>query len=322
MEENEKIIQLIKNGYECEYLDFKAKQYNKENNSDLLKDIMAMANSNYLGDKYIIIGIKCRPNGEKEIMGISDDQFIDVSIYQQIVMDNIEPEIKFDYTPLKYEDKLIGVLKVHEQNSERPYMAKKQNQGLHIGQCYIRKGANNTNAVRRDFDEFYSLKEKFELKILQNILSATYLNEACAGITIAMRNYTKLPVVIMSGELIVCNQEGQPLTIHPVYGFDDKIVGVDFKLSFMPMEEKCGDLFVGFSSADCIKLGLDEDGVTDERFTFILRLYDSNGNEYIAKIDDGFVFAKGDFLWKVKLKNKNENNKGEKFSLKKFLLND
>ncbi|MFL0194851.1 helix-turn-helix domain-containing protein [Clostridium sp. WILCCON 0269] len=318
MLDKELLMNLIQSGYESDFLDFKAKQYNKDKYSDLIKDIMSMANAHYEGDKYIVIGIKYNPSGDKDVIGISDEQFVDVSVYQQIIMDNIEPEIKFDYIPFGYESKLIGIFKIYGQNNERPYMVKKQKQGLHIGQCYIRKGANNVNAVRNDFDIFYSLKERFELRFMQEVLSAEYPNEGCARISITMRNYTKLPIVIISGELIVFNCNGQQLTRHLVYGFDDKIIGADFKLNFTPMEEKFGELFVGFSSTDCSKLGLSEYGITDERFIFQLKLYDTNENEYRTIIEDGFVFAKGDFLWKVQLKAKKENDNNRKFSLKKM----
>lgn len=316
MEQNDKIIELIQNGYECDYLDFKAKQYNKENYSDMIKDIMAMANSHVQRDKYIIVGVKHKPNGGKDIIGILEEEFVDVSVYQQIVMENIEPEIKFEYIPFEYQGKLIGILKVFGGNKEKPYMMKKQNKWLHIGQCYIRKGANNTNAVRKDFDAFYSLGEKFELKIMQPILAAVYSDLGCAAITVTMRNYTKLPLVIIAGQLNVFNNNGQQLSQHNVYGFENKIGGADFKLAFMPMEEKCGEICVGFSSTDCLNLGLDEDGFTNEKFVFELNLYDTNENEYNTTVENGLIFAKGDFLWKVQLKAQKEDKNN--FSFKRI----
>lgn len=67
----DKIIKaLIEDGYECDYLDFKEKQYSKEKNVDLIMDIMAMANSSHNGDKFIIVGIKERP-GEKKLKGLT-----------------------------------------------------------------------------------------------------------------------------------------------------------------------------------------------------------------------------------------------------------
>ncbi len=46
----DKILDLIQFGYECEYLEYKEKQYSKEKHIDLIADIMAMANSRYKGD--------------------------------------------------------------------------------------------------------------------------------------------------------------------------------------------------------------------------------------------------------------------------------
>lgn len=78
-----KISELIEFGYECDYLDFKERQYNRDKNMDLIVDIMAMANSRHNGDKFIIVGVKDRPEG-KEIKGIEPKDFIDSSNYTQI----------------------------------------------------------------------------------------------------------------------------------------------------------------------------------------------------------------------------------------------
>ncbi|WP_166246137.1 RNA-binding domain-containing protein [Paenibacillus turpanensis] len=74
----DRIKELVEYGYESDYLDFKGKQYSKEKTADLIVDIMAMANSRYDGDKFIIVGVKDRPEG-KEIKGINPEEFIDSS---------------------------------------------------------------------------------------------------------------------------------------------------------------------------------------------------------------------------------------------------
>jgi hypothetical protein len=56
---NDYIFELIQNGQECEYLDFKATEYNKER------------------------------EGKKEIAGL--DKIKDSSSYQQLIHSNIEP---------------------------------------------------------------------------------------------------------------------------------------------------------------------------------------------------------------------------------------
>lgn len=77
---------LIRHDHENTSLDFKAKQYVKENYSSLIKDVMAMANSRIAGNKYIIIGVKYKSYGERIFWGISDPNFEDSATYQQIIL--------------------------------------------------------------------------------------------------------------------------------------------------------------------------------------------------------------------------------------------
>jgi hypothetical protein len=59
-----------------------------------------------------------------------------------------------------------------------------------------------------------------------------------------------------------------------------------------------------FSSTDCISLGLDEYGTTEETFIFELTFFDTNDNKYSTKAEDGIVISKGEFLHKVKRLNR------------------
>ncbi|MFO1444487.1 ATP-binding protein [Bacillus sp. Bva_UNVM-123] len=101
----------IRNGFECKYLDFKEKQYSKEQHVDLIANIVAMANSRHEGDNFIIIGVKDRPDG-KEIKGITNEEFVDSSNYPQVILSNIEPDIPFDYFKYEYEGTLLGVFRI------------------------------------------------------------------------------------------------------------------------------------------------------------------------------------------------------------------
>lgn len=150
----EEICELIKNGYECEYLDFKAEEYSKNNKEELIRDIMAMANAKHNGDKFIIIGIKVRAD-VKEVVGIQS--ITDSSEYQELIHSNIEPEINFDYFPLEFEGKLLGIIRIYG-NDNRPYMMKRDFGGCKRGLCLIRKGSKKGLAARSDFDQFYSRK--------------------------------------------------------------------------------------------------------------------------------------------------------------------
>lgn len=294
----EQIKKLIEEDNECEYLDYKATSYRKENREALIKDILAMANSFSEEDKYIITGIKdC--NGILEIVGLEVNDVTDDANYQQLILENIEPEVKFRYFTLTYNDKLLGVFRIFG-NSDRPYVLKKATGSLRKGLCLMRKGSHQTEALRSDFDRMYLGKGRFEVRILEPCLSAVHIEEGCADIRVSIRNLTNYPVAIINGGLIVRNRNGEEISRHRVYGLD-KFDGAEFIINMSPNSEQTGYLFLGFTSTDCLKLGLNSDGYTVETYIFELILVDTLKNNYKVVIEKGKILAKGKFLWKVQL---------------------
>ncbi|WP_052123485.1 AlbA family DNA-binding domain-containing protein [Flavobacterium beibuense] len=153
-------------------LDFKAIQYQKVKFQDLLKDLMSMANAKTDADKYIIVGVKLLGNGNRDILGITED-FIDEATYQQLVHNNIEPELNFSYVSYQFQNKTLGVFKIFD-SIDRPYMMKKDFGKLRIGEAFIRKGSHQTRLTRKDFD-FYTEKKITEKKFKGKI--HTYFDE-------------------------------------------------------------------------------------------------------------------------------------------------
>ncbi len=162
------IESIIKFENESSYVDFKKTQYHTNNKDELLKDIMSMANANIENRiRYIIIGVKHLPSGEREIHPLSENEFIDDANYQELVRSNIEPEIQFTYKQVYYENKLLGVFEITGCNN-RPYILKKKTSKLEQGACYIRRGSQNGRAIREDFegmyDERYTKRREMEIK--------------------------------------------------------------------------------------------------------------------------------------------------------------
>ena len=158
---------LIKCENENTSLDFKAIQYKKDQHEDLIKDIMSMANADVENDRYIIIGVSHKSSGDREILNIKKGDFIDSAIYQQIIRENIEPEIKLEYSPYKYKGKLLGIFKI-SGCSDKPYTMKKDFGKLKKGDRFIRKGTHVSRMIRRDLDviiEKKIKKDKFDGKI-------------------------------------------------------------------------------------------------------------------------------------------------------------
>lgn len=158
---------LIKYENENTSLDFKAIQYEKSQYEEFIKDIMSMANADVENDRYIIIGVNHKPSGDREMLNIGKKDFIDSAIYQQIIRENIEPDIKLDYSPYENEGNLLGIFKI-SNCFDQPYMMKKDFRKFKKGDSFIRKGTHVSRMMRRDYDAIFEKKikkDKFDGKI-------------------------------------------------------------------------------------------------------------------------------------------------------------
>lgn len=147
-------------------LDFKSKEYNKDNWTDLIKDVMSMANSLVSDTKRIVIGIKHTPGKEKKILGIQE--ISDQATLENIIQENIEPTINFRYFKHDYKGTTLGIIEIFD-NNDRPYMMKKDyGKCLKRGDAWIRKGSRQSRMGRADIDEILKNKKNllFDNKII------------------------------------------------------------------------------------------------------------------------------------------------------------
>lgn len=295
-------LKLLLQKDECEHLDFKATFYRKENYKALLLDVMSMANANYCGSRYIIMGVKQDIQGTCTIIGIDENHKVDQSTIQQLLFQNIEPMISTSLHYISVEEKTIAILEI-KNTTEQPYLLKKKFGNLHEGTCYVRREAGNGYALRHDYIRFLKQHQQFEVKMLDSFLRALDVKNGCAALYCSLRNITNYPVTILYGILEV-SYDGQVLSKHRLYGYEKRMVGADFKITLPPMSEEIGDFMFGFTSTDSLRLQLDKYGHSNAPFQFSLTLIDSLDNHYATKEENCNVMARGDFLWKVLLAEK------------------
>ena len=128
-------------------LDFKRDQYRfdgagKEEKSELLKDILAFANSWRRNAAYILIGINDNPGGRGQVVGILDD--LDDAKLQQFVNSKTNRPVTFTYRTYPLEGKKIGVIELPVQ--ERPFYLKSDFGKLEKEKVYIRRGSSTAIA--------------------------------------------------------------------------------------------------------------------------------------------------------------------------------
>ena len=123
---------------------------------EFLKDILAMANSGFKGEKCIIFGVK-EEVASKKIVGVSLEQVKDQATYQQIIRENIEPDIKFDVKTFYKDNHTLCCFIIN--GNDRPYIIKKSFGKINAGLSLKRINTTRTPLLRRDLDEIYEEKE-------------------------------------------------------------------------------------------------------------------------------------------------------------------
>lgn len=131
-------------------LDFKRDQYpfvgaSDELKAELLKDILAFANSWRRTDAYIVIGVEEVKGGRGNIVGITSQ--LDDAQLQQFVNAKVQRPVQFSYGSLKIEGKDIGV--IHIPLQERPLYLQRDFGRLTGNTVYIRRGSS-TDSARPD----------------------------------------------------------------------------------------------------------------------------------------------------------------------------
>lgn len=161
----EELFEIIKSTNERTDIDYKKELYNlSKQKDDFVKDIMSMANSFESGNKYIIIGVKDTSGLDREIVGIDEMNIKDAADYQQLIRDNIEPNIGLDLEKHIVGDKTLLCMIISSTNN-RPYVMKKDLDKLKKGDIWIRINSSQSKITRLDLENIY--KERAESKNIE-----------------------------------------------------------------------------------------------------------------------------------------------------------
>jgi hypothetical protein len=139
-----KLIETLLYRGEGDALDFKLQQYKFEGatddeKSELLKDILAFANSWREVPAYIVIGIREKT---KEVEGLDRD--IDDSRLQQFIKEKTNKPIRFSYQSLDCNGKKVGLYTIPVQ--DRPFYIKKDFGKVKANTVYVRRGSSTDQA--------------------------------------------------------------------------------------------------------------------------------------------------------------------------------
>ena len=145
---NEELIEELLYRSEGVDLDFKRAQYpftglrDDDKRSELLKDILAMANSWRDRTAYILLGFQEDKPNLPQVVGITEH--LDDASIQQFVCSKIHPPLEFRYEELSFKGKHIAVISIPKQT--RPFYVRSSYGKVHSNVVYVRRGSSTAEA--------------------------------------------------------------------------------------------------------------------------------------------------------------------------------
>jgi hypothetical protein len=132
--------------------------YGSEEIRRFLRDVLAMANADVDGNRYIVTGVAFNQKNQKLLKPIDRGDFSGKPSYQSLVNDFIEPPVRVRYQPVNIDGKRVGVYEISECG-DRPYMMRADySEKLRRGDAYIRVGNAPVKMGRRQLQELFELK--------------------------------------------------------------------------------------------------------------------------------------------------------------------
>lgn len=148
MKMNAGLLKKLLSEDEGDTLDFKRDQYPfagalPEKKGELLKDILAFANTPRREDAHILIGVEEVKGGPHRVVGVT--LHLDDAGLQQFVNSKTRRPVIFSYETCNFEAKSLGVIRIPPQAG--PFYLEKDYGGLRRHEVYIRRGSSTAVAT-------------------------------------------------------------------------------------------------------------------------------------------------------------------------------
>ncbi len=140
---SQQILERLLYENESEMLDFKSEQYlfggaTNDEKSELLKDILAFANTWRRANAYILIGVEEVQGGRSAVLGVT--HHLDDAKLQQFVNSKTQRPVHFSYNASKLDGRDVGIIFIPLQ--ERPIYLTKDFGKLKKETVYARRGSS------------------------------------------------------------------------------------------------------------------------------------------------------------------------------------
>jgi hypothetical protein len=129
--------------------------YGRGRHTELLQEVMGLANADAEGVRHILFGVSRDAQGELQFAGLGDGALEEIETYAGVVQQYIEPTLRVNPVFNTVHGHLLAVLEITGCLNP-PYMIKTDvSQQLRCGDCWVRQGGLFRPAQRADLDRMY-----------------------------------------------------------------------------------------------------------------------------------------------------------------------
>lgn len=137
---------------------FRLLKYGTGGIHEFLRDVLAMANADVDGPRYIVIGVDFDSRGLKTVSPVDADDFSGKPSYQSVANEFIEPPLRIRYKPEAIDGQRVGVFEIADCQ-DRPYMMRiDYSEKLRRGDAYTRSKNGALKMGRRQLGELFEHK--------------------------------------------------------------------------------------------------------------------------------------------------------------------
>jgi len=170
---------------------FRSCLYGTGDREQLIRDVIALANTDCKEDCYIVFGVATESDGRKMI-GVEKSDLGLLRQQKRMAARAIEPELELAPMSADVEGKLFAALKIDER-ADPPYLVKEYfSNDLRNGECWIKDGSDVRLAHRQDLDRIYARKGASRSAVLQIGLNG---NIDCETLAIEVPDLPARPIV-------------------------------------------------------------------------------------------------------------------------------
>ncbi len=139
-------------------LAFREHVYAPQDHVQLLQDLLALANADVGGPRFLCFGVRDVPGSPRVLTGISAASVSELKgSLPRLLADSIEPQLKMTLRALKVHDELVALLCLTECD-DPPYLLARSVAGSPAGTGWVRRGTRHLPLLRGDLQRMFAAK--------------------------------------------------------------------------------------------------------------------------------------------------------------------